>query len=179
MNRHATVAVGACLVAAMLVACDARSRHKALTTFFDGVPPQKTTGPAPEAERTIPVGGERSRPSGYREHGPYAARLCNACHDAAATNALVAPRDELCFRCHELRQDTKYVHGPLASGGCLACHDPHGSKNGFLLVSESDGFCLRCHDTRLISKIEGHGDSKADCTNCHDAHGSDTKYLLK
>lgn len=179
MNRQTTVAVSTFLLAALLVGCNARSRHKALTIFFDGVPPPKTTEPAPEAQRPNPADVERSRSSGYREHGPYAAKLCNACHNAAATNALVVPRDELCFGCHEIRQDTKYVHGPLASGGCLACHDPHSSKYAYLLVSESDGFCLRCHDRRSISNIAGHDDSKANCTNCHDAHGSDTKYLLK
>lgn len=168
-----------CVVAALSLGCDARARHKTLTVFFDGVPPFQAAK-SPSAEQPeIPVGVKPSRQTGYREHGPYAAKLCNACHVAAATNGLVVPKDELCFRCHELKQDAKYVHGPLASGGCLVCHDPHSSQYRFLLVSESDSFCLRCHDRSALARIEGHGEAEANCTSCHDAHGSDTKYLLK
>ena len=45
-------------------------------------------GAEPEA---MPVAGatlEESRQVRYREHGPYAAHLCNACHDPNAFNAL-------------------------------------------------------------------------------------------
>jgi predicted CXXCH cytochrome family protein len=166
-------------VAALSLGCNPTARHKALTIFFDGVPPPKAAEPPLATTPTPAVDRPTSRRVGYREHGPYAAKLCGACHDSASTNALVVPRDELCFRCHELEQDVKYVHGPLASGGCLVCHDPHSSKFAFLLVSESDGFCLGCHDRAALAPIEGHGDPESNCTNCHDAHGSDTKYLLK
>jgi predicted CXXCH cytochrome family protein len=179
VSRPATAALCVGVAAALLFGCDARTRHKTLTMFFDGVPPMKETAPAPPPPDTSPAGAPPSRKLVYLEHGPYAAKLCSACHDAAAMNALVVPREELCFRCHEIKQDWRYVHGPLASGGCLVCHDPHSSPNGSLLVSESDSFCFRCHDRAAIEAIEGHGDAAASCTNCHDAHGSDTKFLLK
>jgi len=179
VSRPATVALCACLTAALALGCNARTRQKALTIFFDGVPPPKAA-PLPEAAPSlVPADRAPERVRGYREHGPYAAKLCNACHDAARTNALVVPKDELCFRCHDLKLDVKYVHGPLASGGCLVCHDPHKSAYGSLLVSESDVFCFRCHDRATIAAIPGHDDPKANCTNCHDAHGSDNKYMLK
>jgi len=168
-----------CIAAALSVGCDARMRHKTLTVFFDGVPPLKLPEAVPPTANTTPADGPTSRQVGYFAHGPYAAKLCSACHEATAMNALVVPKEELCFRCHELSQNAQYIHGPLASGGCLVCHEPHSSPYGALLVSESDSFCFRCHDRAVIERIEGHGDSAANCTSCHDAHGSDKKYLLK
>jgi len=179
VSRQATAARCVCVAAALFLGCDATTHHKRLTLFFDGVPPLKSSEAVPSTPLTTPAGGKASRQLGYLEHGPYAAKLCGACHEAAAMNALVVPKEELCFRCHELSQHAQYIHGPLASGGCLVCHNPHSSPYGSLLVSESDSFCFRCHDRAVIERIEGHGDSAANCTNCHDAHGSDKKYLLK
>ena len=131
------VALGA--VAALAAGCSTAKHHRVLSFFFDGVPdPQAavvSTGPEVQAA----VGRQLVRPG---EHGPFAAKLCDGCHDSKATNALVAPIEQLCVRCHELGATQAYVHGPLASGGCLVCHDPHRSANRFLLVSASDGFCL-------------------------------------
>jgi len=171
-------ASGAGLAVVFLIGCSATSRHKTLTLFFDGVPPQGEVEPTQQRITPTTI-GEPSQGVPGSQHGPYAAKLCNGCHSAEATNALIAPRDELCYRCHDLATTTAYVHGPLASGGCLVCHDPHSSRYGHLLVSESGTFCLGCHDRDTVSKIEGHGDLTEGCTTCHDAHGSDTKYLLK
>ena len=137
--------------------------------------PETPAGAAAAAGREPAAG----RVVGRFEHGPYAAKLCNACHDSQSTNNLVAPGDRLCGRCHELALDRKYVHGPVASGGCRVCHEPHSSPNRYLLVSASDGFCLHCHDRRDLSATDGHGGERTDCTSCHDAHQSDRRYLLK
>lgn len=162
--------------AALLGGCSVAKHHRVLSLFFDGVPepaaPAVVTGPEIEAS----AGRRLVRPG---EHGPYAAKLCASCHDAKATNALVAPAGELCGRCHDLGVARAYVHGPLASGGCLVCHDPHRSANRFLLVSASDSFCLRCHDRPALSPAAGHAGEAADCTHCHEAHMSDRKYLLR
>jgi predicted CXXCH cytochrome family protein len=166
-------------MAAVAVGCNTASHHKALTVFFDGVPPPKAAPAASETSGGAHPGQPASLPAAYTEHGPYAAKACDACHNAAATNALVVPKAELCARCHQLSQDVKYVHGPLASGGCLLCHDPHRSRYRSLLVSDSGGFCFRCHDSRAISRIDEHANLDADCTACHNAHGSDKKYLLR
>ena len=174
-----TVGRCACLLALLSLDCSAASRHKGLTTFFDGVPPPKTAPTADATAAGAPAGAAPSRKIVYAEHGPYAAKLCNACHQAGASNALVAPKDELCIRCHVVNLDKTYVHGPLTSGGCLVCHDPHSSGNRFLLVSGSDSFCFRCHDPEAVRRISGHAETKGNCTDCHDAHGSDSKYLLK
>jgi len=177
--RTRTLAIGLCVVVAWTAGCSATTRHRVLTFLFDGVPPLQARGPSeakPPADGMDAAGPQQ--PALY-EHGPYAARLCGSCHDAAATNALVAPRDRLCLRCHDLGPDKKYVHGPVASGGCLVCHDPHSSARRFLLVAEPDGVCLGCHEAGDVARIEAHGGAATGCTSCHDAHMSDSPYLLK
>lgn len=174
-----TVAVGIAVAACVVMGCDATTRYRVLTFFFDGVPPPKVPE-APEAKPAgAPAAGAEPRKVGFRAHGPYAARMCNACHNAAEFNALLLPRGELCFKCHEFRLDKKYIHGPLASGGCTACHDPHSSQYRYMLVSESDSFCLRCHERTIVARIPGHADIGEKCTTCHNPHLSDKKYLLR
>lgn len=174
-----TVVACVCVVAVLSIGCNATARYEVLSFFFDGVPPPTAAG-APEGQQAaIPANAAQRRRVGYRGHGPYAAKLCNGCHESAATNALVAPREQLCFRCHEFRVDKRYVHGPLASGGCLACHDPHSSQYRYLLVSESDSFCFHCHDRQTVARIGAHGGIEEQCTACHNPHMSDKKYLLR
>ena len=177
--RGRMAASSAGLGVVLLIGCSATSRHKTLSLFFDGVPDPNAVEATQGRQTTPTTIGAPSQAAPGSQHGPYAAKLCNGCHSAAATNALVAPSDELCFRCHDLALDSAYVHGPLASGGCLVCHDPHSSRYRHLLVSEAGTFCIGCHDRDTVAKIEGHGDLTEGCTTCHDAHGSDTKYLLK
>lgn len=159
--------------------CGAAARYKALSFLFDGVPTPGVPRPAPGEPGAIAADASAARRVGYREHGPFAAKLCNACHQAAATNALVAPGEQLCFRCHEFKLDKRYLHGPLASGGCQACHDPHSSQYRYLLVSESDTFCSFCHDSGAMAAIGAHAGGEEQCTTCHDAHMSDNAHLLK
>jgi len=172
-----TAAIGIGAAAVLLLGCSATTRHSVLTYFFDGVPPPREEAPA--AESYGAAGPAPSAQTVRRDHGPYAAKLCSACHNTGATNVLVAPGEELCFRCHDLRLDRKYIHGPLASGGCLQCHDPHGSRHRYLLVSDSDSFCFRCHDREALEGSGTHAGVQEPCTACHDAHMSDNEHLLK
>jgi len=174
-----TAILASCVTASLLCGCNTTKHYKTLSFFFDGVPdPEKATS-EPGARgtgkqgATAPATGPR-----YREHGPYAAKQCEACH-AKATNQLVAPNEELCFQCHALDVRKKYLHGPLASGDCRACHEPHGSIHPFLLASEPKEFCIRCHDRNAITKSDAHNELEAQCTTCHDAHSSNVSYLLK
>lgn len=161
-----------CLVVALLYGCS----HKTLSFFFDGVPnPEEKKSVLPQAG-SAPATAAPTR--GYFEHGPYGSRQCEACHEPQ-TNALIAPKEELCFHCHDLKLNKKVIHGPLASGGCAVCHDPHSSPYRYLLVSDSATFCLYCHDRNEISKTEAHQNPAIQCTVCHDAHMSDKQYLLK
>ena len=174
-----TAVAWTCAFALISLSCSALSRHKALTVFFDGVPPPNELGTG-QSQRAQGTGSTATAPLlEGSSHGPYAARLCDACHERGATNALVAPPDELCSRCHTIPLDKTYMHGPLTSGGCLVCHEPHDSRYPSLLVSDSGTFCLKCHDPDTVAKIEGHADLNENCTTCHDAHGSDNQFLLK
>jgi predicted CXXCH cytochrome family protein len=174
-----TTILACCMTTALLYGCNATKNHKVLSFFFDGVP---EPGKAPvesnvrdNRKRGVTAPGTAS---GYREHGPYAAKQCQACH-MKGTSRLILPIEELCVNCHSLDVRKKYIHGPLASGGCKVCHQPHGSIHPFLLVSEPKEFCLSCHDRNAIAKNDAHKGVEAQCTTCHDAHSSDEEYLLK
>jgi len=161
------------IVVFSLAGCAGESSYKVLSFFFDGVPnPHETKT---EAGQKTDVSSSTVTAT---VHGPYAAKLCNACHDRS-TNALLAPIQELCYKCHVFKTNRKYIHGPLASGGCIVCHDPHSSGHKYLLVSESATFCLFCHNRQDIAKNKAHQDMDIQCTTCHEAHMSDKKYLLK
>ena len=167
----------AAVLAMLSTGCNPTVRYRVLSLFFDGVPPPVAAesaaapGAAPAAAASTQVA--------YREHGPYAAHLCNACHDPSAFNSLVVPKEQLCFQCHDLKLDKKYIHGPLASGGCVACHDPHSSQYPYLLVSASDTFCFYCHDRETVAAVGAHGGIVDQCTTCHNPHMSDKRYLLR
>lgn len=179
MSPKALAAVGVLLAIAAVAGCTATSRHKGLTIFFDGVPPLKPEQDASAAAPDAGASGPAPPPPVYKEHAPYAAKACDSCHDPAAMNALIVPKEELCALCHETNQDVKFIHGPLASGGCLVCHDPHRSRYDALLVSEAASFCFRCHDRDALLRIDEHRSPEADCIACHNAHGSDKQYLLR
>lgn len=172
------MAAGTALAAALLMtgaatACAPETRHRVLSFFFDGVPPLEDGDREQDAEAYATAARRR-----YGEHGPYAARLCDACH-VQGSNSLVLPQEELCLNCHPLKLDRAMLHGPLASGSCVICHAPHGSAHRYLLVSDSKEFCLYCHDKNEILKREAHQGVDAECTTCHDAHGSGRQFLLK
>ena len=169
--------VGALGLAAL--GCSAATRHRILSAMFDGVPPPRSAAAEGPTSSAGAADATPARPAAAFDHGPFAARMCSACHDSEATNALILPREQLCFRCHELTLAGARVHGPIASGGCLVCHDPHSSRNAALLVSESAGICMHCHERGAIDAIPSHDGLETGCTDCHDAHASGKQYLLK
>jgi len=180
MNRaHPWLVVG--ILSALLAAgCTPEARYGTLSFFFDGVPPPGGNGAAARGKRPGSLtkeAGAKIRPS---THGPYAARLCEACHQRGGSNKLILPVEALCLNCHELNIGKKYVHGPLASGGCRVCHEPHGSGRPLLLVAEPSKFCFHCHDEAEVGSRETHrAAGGTECTACHDAHSSNNEFLLK
>ncbi len=159
--------------------CGVQTRYKVLSFFFDGVPnpEEKSRQLAADAAKAGQSAKETTQQKGS-EHGPYASKQCNECHQRA-TNTLVLPIEELCFKCHALDMKKKYAHGPAASGGCRVCHVPHSSSYRFLLVSEPEKFCFYCHDEKMITRLEVHQGIDTGCTTCHDPHSSDNQHLLK
>jgi predicted CXXCH cytochrome family protein len=158
----------------LLSGCSANTRYQALSFFFDGVPAPEGAairGRDPGAKASAAATEQPSR------HGPFDARMCDACHQAG-TNKLLLPKDELCLKCHTFKPE-KRQHGPVVSGGCLVCHDPHRSANQYLLVSKAKEFCAFCHDLGEIYSHDVHRGSDLACTECHNPHGSDNDFLLR
>ncbi len=168
----------AAIAAILAVAgCAQETRYKTLSFFFDGVP-------EPGQEHVYVVGGRRIQQKvttgQFRSHGPFAAKMCNACHQRDGSNKLILPVEKLCLNCHDLNLHTRKQHGPVVSGGCRVCHNPHGSGKPFLLVAEPTTFCFYCHDQTEVMSHDVHRDSGGmQCTECHNPHGSDNDYLLK
>jgi predicted CXXCH cytochrome family protein len=184
MTKAWTILCVVALLATGALGCNAHTRYRALCLLFDGVPappgevPCDGNGnPLVPGKMTAKTAAEVAR--AYVQHGPYAARLCEGCHQRQ-TNKLLLPVTDLCLYCHVLSVKKKWIHGPVASGGCAVCHDAHGSGNPYLLVSKSQDFCLYCHRSEDVVKSGVHQASDAsNCMTCHNAHASDNKYLLR
>ncbi|ACH38145.1 cytochrome c [Citrifermentans bemidjiense Bem] len=124
-------------------------------------------------------------------HKPVASKMCNQCHeDAASPNALKTKRQggELCKGCHNDMYNSTFgknkVHSPLFSKkGCLTCHNPHAGKEKGLLKESTLIVCGKCHaDTiqRQNKSITKHEPvASGNCTACHDPHSSNYPLLVK
>lgn len=180
MRRLQTVPI-CILTITLLAGCEATTRYKVSNFFFDGVPnPEQVSveGAGKDKttlEKTTETAMARRK---YRDHGPFAAKMCEACHQRGS-NTLILPIEQLCFKCHTLNSGKKYIHGPVTSGSCRSCHDVHGSGHSYLLVSESKDFCFYCHDRNALINRDVHKGNDTECTACHDAHSADNRYLLK
>jgi predicted CXXCH cytochrome family protein len=184
MMKRWVIACISLLILALALGCQAQTRYRVLCFLFDGVPPPEGLEPCDEKDRIrtadkkkAGVKSGKEVAARYQEHGPYAAKLCEGCHQRQ-TNKLLMPVEDLCFYCHVFNVVKKNVHGPLASGSCVVCHDPHGSGNRYLLVAKSEEFCLYCHQKSDLVKKDVHKTMDAGCTTCHNAHASDNKFLL-
>lgn len=178
--------------ACALTGCDPVTRHKALTTLFDGVP----SLPPPEQicqvyaeQRVAEVRNELTQKKkdategrvALSQHPPYVEKKCNSCHDKNSKDGLVAPRNQLCFVCHKEFVKDKYVHGPIAVADCLACHLPHTSANPSLLKKETSAMCGTCHKEPRNAQTM-HDKLAAQnmvCTDCHNPHFGPVPYFLK
>jgi len=178
-RKLAIVSVLVLLVMASGCEPKTQGQYKALSFFFDGVPdPERRAAEELRKEQEGKGSGNRKAKSRQTQHGPFAAKMCDACH-RKVTNELVLPIDQLCVKCHSLDLHKKYIHGPVASGGCRVCHSPHGSGYPFLLVAKPEEFCLSCHNKENLNRNEKHAGLIEECSACHDAHSSDDRYFLR
>ena len=80
---------------------------------------------------------------------------CSTCHNVKSdgtttTVELVAPKNELCFTCHEKSKE-EVLHKPYEQGQCVTCHSPHSSDFPKQTRAEGNGLCLACHADRNVS----------------------------
>jgi predicted CXXCH cytochrome family protein len=161
-------------------------KHRVLTFLLDGVPPRQVEGElrSPEepkgTESTVLAQIEPPKPRSS-QHGPYAQKACDQCHESRDSNRMLAENSALCFRCHESEGfEGAVIHGPLAAGACKSCHDPHKSSHEYLLVAAGGSLCSHCHDARTFP---GSGEHRAeqgeDCVRCHDPHSAEHGLMLR
>jgi len=79
---------------------------------------------------------------------------CSTCHSVKTTGdtttvELVAPKNELCFTCHDKSKE-EVLHKPYEQGQCTTCHDPHSSDFPKQTRAETNSLCLACHANRTI-----------------------------
>ena len=172
MIRSARCGALALLLCAAGCAPTTEAQYKTLSFFFDGVPKPGAAAPGPDRP-AAPAGESPKKARAVYAHGPFAAKDCGACH-LPQTNAVRAPREELCLYCHDMRLTRKYAHEPFSAGDCRSCHNPHSSPYRFMLTAAPAKLCVSCHG-------RGSGDQHAgadECLECHVAHMSDDEYLL-
>lgn len=189
--HHLIAALAACLC---LAACSPVTRHKVLTTIFEGVP----SLPEPEqlcqdyADKQVQnlrdelagkrtAGGKAASNQDVSVHRPYDEKKCDDCHDKSKEGGLVRPRKDLCLMCHVGFIKYQFVHGPTAVGDCLACHLPHTSNFPRLLKFDRGEICVSCHkEERLAASMHNQvGARKMACADCHDPHSGTSPYFLK
>ncbi len=114
---------------------------------------------------------------------------CTNCHEASGSQhpatpgnefALTSAQPELCYDCHDPKNEKKVVHAPVSDGDCTTCHSPHGSSQNFMLLQADDEFlCYNCHDFDTSKKNRKHSPfEEKECMNCHNPHQSDNASLL-
>lgn len=169
----------------LVLGCNKKIRHQALSFFFDGVPPlehikksehlemkqQESAGLESEKTKVVVVQGS--------VHGPVADRECTLCHDPQDSFRLTADRENLCFNCHEDKKEAPEVHAPVEEGLCTQCHNPHRSDQPSLLVKAGQDLCFQCHDRKEIQANENHKEIEdIACYVCHNPHGGDNRFFL-
>ena len=179
----------------LLAGCgDPVTRHKVLSTIFDGVPSLPPAGEICDAYYHERVAAEAAGLEILTEgadavqnkgslHKPYKEKNCNDCHskNKNVNAGLMAPKRELCQVCHQDFIKGHNVHGPVAVGDCLACHFPHNSQYPSLLKADPDEVCATCHqESRLAAAMHDRFAVKTiSCGECHDPHAGDARYFLK
>ncbi len=112
-------------------------------------------------------------------HKALTKRECQDCHEAghggARSKLLTKPQPDLCYGCHERKDQKKHVHTAVRQGECLECHDAHSSELPGLAKQPRERLCFACHEVDdLATKPVRHAPVlEGKCLDCHDPHGSD------
>jgi len=172
----------------MFFYCGPQTRHRALSTFFDGVPePQKRADALADSTKIVSTVSQESsltQETGNRRgsvHPPYQEKSCGDCHDRDLGFVLKKTPPDLCYDCHEpFSAAYATLHEPVAGGACLDCHEQHASENEHLLTRAGDAVCSDCHDPADLTAVKEHtAPQPQGCLACHNPHGSNADHLLK
>ena len=172
-----------------LNSCSVESRHKVLTTVFDGVPPpvesQTVQSGLPDPSQVDHPGkstGVQPAKIQWSLHEPFSQKECGSCHDSGRSNRLILPADQLCLECHDNVNGRPWTHGPVSGGGCSVCHEPHKAPQPNLLKHEGNELCISCHIREkgfFAGSSEHRTVDQAVCSDCHYAHSGDDRFMLK
>lgn len=122
-------------------------------------------------------------------HAP-AKKDCQRCHISTGAEhpkkgtagfALKTNVPNLCYECHDPKNEKEFVHKPAGEGQCFKCHDPHKSPNTYLVKADPiGGICQECHDLNIPEGNMVHGAvTEGQCVGCHNPHQSDDQRMLK
>lgn len=145
--------------------------------------PESRPASAPAAERCTGCHAPLTR--GRVVHGALEVGDCTACHSPVVAEAgkcrsrtaskwkLARAEPDLCYDCHDRKDQQKQVHTAVRMGSCLACHAAHSSDYPGLTTQPREQVCLECHDTGpLLGKPVKHPPvAEGRCLDCHDPHG--------
>lgn len=121
-------------------------------------------------------------------HSP-AKKKCERCHE---TNGNEHPLDNivaftladtipnLCYSCHDPKNEEDHVHDPIQKGECLLCHSPHSSPNLYLVTADPiSKLCDQCHTLDIPEANMTHqAITDGDCQGCHNPHQADNEKFL-
>jgi predicted CXXCH cytochrome family protein len=125
---------------------------------------------------------------GEEAHSP-SKKDCLRCHidngaehplDKTAGFNLKKSVPDLCYECHDPKNEEEFVHEPAGEGDCLLCHDVHSSDNLYLVKTNPvSDICYECHDLEIPKNNLIHGAvSDGECAGCHNPHQADNKDFI-
>ncbi len=114
----------------------------------------------------------------YQYHDGLEDGDCRECHSEGEKWARGGPEGQLCYSCHDRKDEASYLHGPVGAGQCTICHDPHGSPRHAFLKVAGRKLCVRCHNQPGSRTHVARGANRR-CHDCHDPHGSEKQFFLK
>jgi predicted CXXCH cytochrome family protein len=109
---------------------------------------------------------------------------CMGCHEGGhSSNNLKLLRKspvDLCYDCHERKDQAKFPHSAVVVGDCAVCHDPHSSNQPKLLAKATiQETCFTCHQDDVTGRKVIHAPIAKGCDQCHEAHGAPNRNALK
>lgn len=121
-------------------------------------------------------------------HAP-AKKDCEKCHQANGKEhplenvqgfPLAKKVPDLCYGCHEPKNEEDHVHPPVEEGKCLLCHSPHGTANLYVLkASPTSKLCYECHDLEIpVDNLVHQPVADGNCEGCHNPHQSSNEKFV-